>query len=118
MLGHHDGEEGAETVSHQGASGGKVSAISQAVTIALPSARNSPSGWPRSLSISRLAGQRRERGERQLQQDRRADQPDVDGDARQQARPAPVASHGARWRCPVHHSPGRSWLVAESARPP
>ncbi len=40
------------TTSHHGASGGKVSAISQAVTMALPSERKSDSGLSRSLSIS------------------------------------------------------------------
>ena len=40
------------TISHHGPSGGKVNAINQAVTTALPSPRNSASGLPRSLSIS------------------------------------------------------------------
>ena len=43
------------TTSHQGESGGKVSAISQAVTIALPSDRNIASGFSRSFSIAASA---------------------------------------------------------------
>jgi len=43
------------TVSHQGAMGGKVSAISQAVTRAEPSPRNIMTGLPRSLSIAASA---------------------------------------------------------------
>jgi hypothetical protein len=43
------------TVSHHGAMGGKVSAISQAVTSAEPSPRNIMTGLPRSLSIAASA---------------------------------------------------------------
>lgn len=43
------------TVSHQGAMGGKVSAMSQAATSAEPSVRNSFSGLPRSFSITASA---------------------------------------------------------------
>jgi hypothetical protein len=47
------------TISHHGASGGKVRAISQAVTMALPSLRNRPAAC-RAAEHQRLAGQRRE----------------------------------------------------------
>ena len=43
------------TISHQGASGGKASAMSQAVTMALPSLRKGPSGLSRSFSITASA---------------------------------------------------------------
>jgi len=43
------------TISHHGASGGKASAISQAVTMALPSPRNGPSGLSCSFNMAASA---------------------------------------------------------------
>ena len=45
------------TTSHQGASGGKVRAISQAVTMAEPSGKNIAKGlcWRRSISASAIS---------------------------------------------------------------
>ena len=69
------------TISHHGASGGKASAISQAVTMALPSRRNKSERLAARLEHRRLGEQRSDAGDDELDQHRRAEQPDVDGDA-------------------------------------